>query len=434
MTPGARLRAATEVLEEVLNRHRPIASALSDWRRGHRFAGSGDNAAIGNLVYDAMRQRRSVAARLGGEAPRALVLGVAAEAFSVSPDRVIAMADGSRHALDPVTDAEAAAIHATLDDSADLGVRADVPDWLLPQLKVAFGDDDRVALEGRAFARRAPLDIRVNTLKADREKTAAALVHTDCVPTQLAPHGLRIPAQEGSRRLPNVEAEGAHGRGWFEIQDESSQLAAALAGAGPRMQVLDLCAGAGGKTLALGADMQNTGQLYAYDHDKQQLRPIFDRIRRAGLRSVQVIDAGREEELDQLGARFDVVFVDAPCSGSGTWRRRPDAKWRLTPKQLNIRIAEQRRALERAAGLVAPGGRLVYATCSVLPSENAEQVAWFRDAYPAFEVASWVERWSAVFGQAPDIASVNGDSETLLLSPGQHETDGFFVAFFNRRA
>ena len=158
--------------------------------------------------------------------------------------------------------------------------------------------------------------------------------------------------RSGLQRTPNLQAEAAFQAGWFEIQDEGSQIAALLSGAGPRKQVLDLCAGAGGKTLALAALMQNTGQLYAYDADRHQLKPIFDRIKRAGVRNVQVLRAGDEAALEALGPRFDVVMADAPCTGSGTWRRRPDAKWRLKPEALAARLGEQRAGLgaRRLAG------------------------------------------------------------------------------------
>ncbi|MCK9909854.1 RsmB/NOP family class I SAM-dependent RNA methyltransferase, partial [Microbacteriaceae bacterium K1510] len=179
-------------------------------------------------------------------------------------------------------------------------------------------------------------------------------------------------APEGAAKAPHLEAETAHGKGWYEVQDEGSQIAALLAGAGPRMQVLDLCAGAGGKTLALAAGMQNTGQIYAYDSDKKQLRPIFERLKRAGARNVQVLEAGDEAALSALGPRFDLVLVDAPCTGSGTWRRKPDAKWRLKPSNIPERQEDQRRVLELGAGLTKPGGLLVYVTCSVLPEENQD--------------------------------------------------------------
>ena len=260
-----------------------------------------------------------------------------------------------------------------------------------------------------------------------------ALAATGRLPPRIRRCGVRVPAPEGAGKSPNVEAENAHGKGWFEVQDEGSQIAALLAGAGPRMQVLDLCAGAGGKTLALAAEMQNTGQIYAYDASKSLLRPIFERLKRAGARNVQVMDGGDEAALAALGARFDVVLVDAPCTGSGTWRRRPDSKWRLKPHNIPERISEQQRVLETAAGLVKPGGRLVYVTCSVLPEENTDQAAWFLSEHAGFRPVPYGARWRS--GSGPMLLlPPTGASDSLLLTPATHGTDGFFVAIFQASA
>jgi 16S rRNA (cytosine967-C5)-methyltransferase len=191
--------------------------------------------------------------------------------------------------------------------------------------------------------------------------------------------------------------------------------------------VLDLCAGAGGKTLALAAAMQNTGQIYAYDSDRLQLRPIFDRLKRAGVRNAQVLPAGDEAALMALGSRFDVVLVDAPCTGSGVWRRRPDAKWRLKPQNLTDRLAEQRAALALARRLVKRGGHLVYVTCSVLPEENTDQVAWLLREAPQFALQPYRERWVRSIGGEPP-PSANGSEAALLLTPARHGSDGFYVA------
>jgi len=196
---------------------------------------------------------------------------------------------------------------------------------------------------------------------------------------------------------------------------------------------VDVCAGAGGKSLALAAAMGNTGQLYAYDSDKVRLRPIFERLKRAGARNVQVLPAGEIEALKALRARMDVVLVDAPCSGSGAWRRRPDAKWRLSPEALAKRHGEQRETLDSAATLVRPGGHLVYVTCSVLPSENTAQVGRFlrdhADFAPAPAGDAWAAHLSAPF---PGNAAHNGETGALLLTPATHGTDGFFVAILTR--
>jgi 16S rRNA (cytosine967-C5)-methyltransferase len=430
MRPGPQIKAAAEVLEEVLARHRPAAQALADWGKAHRFAGSGDRAAIGNLVYDALRRKRSLAAQMGADTPRALTLAAAPRALGMPIDEVIASADGSPHAPEPLSESERLALSYEMAEDAAPSVRGDFPDWLEPSFIRAFGG--AAAEEGAALARRAPVDLRVNTLKADRDKVLKALARFAPEPTPLSPVGVRLPAPEGPGRQPNVEAETGHGRGWYEVQDEGSQLAALMAGAGPRQQVLDICAGAGGKTLAFAATMRNTGQIYAYDDDPVRLRPIFERLKRAGVRNAQVLAAGDTAALAALGPRFDLVFVDAPCTGSGAWRRRPDAKWRVRPANLAQRREQQRAALDRAASLTKPGGRLVYATCSVLPEENGDQVASLLAAHPAFAAVPWREAWAAGVGGAPP-ASADGSDETLLLTSARHGTDGFYVAVLRRR-
>jgi 16S rRNA (cytosine967-C5)-methyltransferase len=431
MRTGARLAAAVEVLEDVLTRHRPAAQALADWGKAHRFAGSGDRAAIGNLVYDALRRKLSLAAQMGSESARALILAAAPRAFAMSPDAIAAAADGSAHALAPLSEAEQAALLRTVPADAPDHIRGDFPEWMAESFARAFGE--RAADEGAALARRAPVDLRVNSLKADRAKVLKALARHKPEPTPLSPLGIRLPPPEGPGRQPNVEAEPGHAKGWYEIQDEGSQLATLLAGAGPRLQILDLCAGAGGKTLALAAEMRNTGQIYAYDADRLQLRPIFERLKRAGVRNAQVLPAGDEVGLLALGARFDVVLIDAPCTGSGVWRRRPDAKWRVKSHNLVERQAEQRAALALGRQLVKPSGRLVYVTCSVLPEENRDQVLWFQREAPEFSVVPYRDRWRAALDSEPP-ESADGRDDALLLSPARHGTDGFYIACLARAA
>jgi 16S rRNA (cytosine967-C5)-methyltransferase len=428
MRPGAQIAAAIEVLDEVLDRHRPAANALADWGKTHRFAGSGDRAAIGNLVYDALRRKRSLATQMGSDTPRAIVLAAAPHALGLAPDAVAASADGSAHAIGPLTEAEHAGLSRRLLADTAVSVRGDFPDWLEASFERAFGP--AAADEGAALAHRAPVDLRVNALKADRDKVMKALARFSPVHTPYSPIGIRLPAPEGPGRQPNVEAETGHGKGWYEVQDEGSQLAALMAGAGPRKQVLDLCAGAGGKALAFAAAMRNTGQVYAYDDDPHRLRPIFERLKRAGARNVQVLTAGDTAALQGLGPRFDVAFIDAPCTGTGAWRRRPDAKWRLKPANLAQRVEEQRALLELAAPLVKPGGRLVYVTCSVLPEENGDQLAWFGAGHLDFAVVPWREAWAEGVGGEPPSTACGDDA--LLLTPARHGTDGFFIAVLKR--
>jgi 16S rRNA (cytosine967-C5)-methyltransferase len=242
---------------------------------------------------------------------------------------------------------------------------------------------------------------------------------------------VRIVQAPGPGRSPHVEAEPGHGKGWYEVQDEGSQLATLLTGAKPRQQVIDLCAGAGGKTLALAAQMQNTGQLYAYDSDRMRLRPIFERLKRAGVRNAQVLPAGDAGALGELTGRMDLVVIDAPCTGSGVWRRRPDAKWRLSPQMLEARLKEQIAVLDEGAAQVKPGGRLAYITCSVLPPENRDQADAFLARHPEFKLLPWRQLWEQSLAE-PALPSADGSAETLLMTPLSHGTDGFFVAVLER--
>ena len=429
MTPGARLAAAIEIVADMDARHRPVAEALKDWGMSHRFAGAGDRAAIGNIVYDALRRRRSTAFLMGSDAPRAVVLGSIGR--ETGADALAALIDGVPHAPEPLTAEEAGRLLAPADNAAE-PVRADVPDWIAPSLRRAFGE--HWVAEGEALASRPPLDIRVNRLKAERAKVEKELAGAGVVESQFSPDGLRVPPTSGNRRHPNVQSEPAFLKGLFEIQDEGSQLAAAMVGAGPGMQVLDLCAGAGGKTLALAAAMANKGQLFATDRDKYRLAPIFERIKRAGTRNVQVRAAGAD--LSDLRGEMDRVMVDAPCTGTGTWRRRPDIKWRLTEHALADRRAEQAAILRDAADFVKPGGRLVYVTCSVLPEENQDQVAAFLADQPDF---SAVPTADIVAGAGlPAEAAAKLEAAVIpvpggvQLTPQRTGTDGFFVSVLQK--
>lgn len=429
MKPGARLAAAIEILATVETRHQPVSIALADWGKAHRFAGSGDRSAIGHLVYDALRDKASSAFVMGNDAPRALALG-SLRLRGATAETLTELCTGQDHAPEPLAEDEHRRLDVVSLDSAPPWIAGNYPEWLHPSFEAAFGT--RAKNEGQALAARAPADLRVNTLKATGEKVAKALQSFGAVEAQFATHGLRIAAPTGDGRIPNLEAEAAFQAGWFEIQDEGSQIAAALSGAAPRLQILDLCAGGGGKTLAMAAAMQNTGQIFAYDDDRNRLKPIFQRLKRANARNVQVLRGGDSAALAALGDRFDIVLVDAPCTGSGTWRRRPDSKWKLRPRALNERVAEQKSILGLAARHVKPGGRLVYVTCSILPQENTGQVAAFIDQNPDYGLVPFSTVWPGFLkGEAPQ--SADGRADTLLLTPASHGTDGFFIAILEKR-
>jgi 16S rRNA (cytosine967-C5)-methyltransferase len=276
----------------------------------------------------------------------------------------------------------------------------------------------------------------VNTLKGGVDRALSACGAIGAAPAPLVRTALRVPAPPAEARAPTVTIIPAYGRGLVEVQDEGSQLAALCTGAAPGMQVLDLCAGGGGKSLALAAMMDNRGQVFAYDEDARRLAPIHERLRRAGARNVQVRSPAAGEGLADLEGKMDVVLVDAPCSGTGTWRRRPDTKWRLTEAQLAQRIEEQDRALDDAARYVRPGGAVLYVTCSVLMEENEDRADAFlgrhegferRDATEALEREGLTEEGAA---RLPGL--VRGG--VLRLSPGACGTDGFTVTRLVRTA
>jgi 16S rRNA (cytosine967-C5)-methyltransferase len=430
MRAGGRLAAAIEVLAEIETRRRPVAEALKDWGTSHRFAGSGDRAAIGNLVYDALRWRASTAWVMGADTPRSLVLGAVARHWDGGVEELSRRMADDPHAPEPLTEHETGRVSTADITEAPDHVRADVPEWLAPKMERAFGPV--WVPEGEALALRPPLDMRVNRLKADRPKVLKALSHFGATEAPHSPDGLRIAPTSGDGRHPNVQVEPAFQKGWFEIQDEGSQIAALMVGAKPGEQILDLCAGGGGKTLALAAAMGNKGQVLATDSDRARLAPIFDRLKRAGTRNVQVREAGAS--LTDLGGRMDAVLIDAPCTGTGTWRRRPDAKWRLTDRALGERIAEQSALLASAARYVKPGGRLVYVTCSFLPEENHERVAAFLADADGFQARSATEMIAAAGFPADFSNSIHGGETGILLSPRKTGTDAFFIAVMRRAA
>jgi 16S rRNA (cytosine967-C5)-methyltransferase len=389
MTPAARVQAAIELLDEIIGAAREGGAAadtlIGRYFKTRRYAGSKDRRAVRELVYRAIRR--------AGDAPssgRAAMLGLASEDVNI-----LAAFDGSPRGPAPAGKDEPA---------AEGGI---APAWLLRRFDPLVGETEYPAL-----LERAPLDLRANRLKGSPKQALAAL--PEAAPTPHARHGLRMP--DGAR----IEETDPWRAGLVEVQDEGSQLACAACEAVPGMRVLDLCAGAGGKTLALAADMANEGRVVAADTDRARLSRLPPRAERAGVTIVEtrLINPGREIET-LAGETFDLVLVDAPCSGSGTWRRNPETRWRLTPERLSGLTALQARLLDLAAGLLAPGGRLAYIVCSLLDEEGRGQAAAFG------------ERSSLV---PEDVAMPAGRvaGAGRLLTPGHDGTDGFFVARWRR--
>ena len=432
MTPAARISAAIEVLDDIIQRRRPASDALKDWGLSRRFAGSKDRAAIASLVYDALRRKASSAFAMGAETPRALVLGMLARVRGVGLEEIGALCSGENHAPAPLDGEEVDRLVALSLAGAPDWVRADVPEWLWPAFAAAFGGD--AVAEGEGLAGRAPIDIRANRLKSTRDALMAELSHAGPEAGALSPDALRFqPGPDG--RGPSLQAEPGFFAGAFEIQDEGSQLVTLLAGARPGQIVIDLCAGAGGKTLALAALMANQGRLFATDLDSRRLAPLHERLARSGAANVEIrIPRSRgHEPLADVEGQADLVLVDAPCTGSGTWRRNPDAKWRVRPGALAERIKDQAEVLARAARLVRPGGRIAYITCSVLPDENDAAVSGFLAKHGGFASVPLAPLLSSA-GEDFSLLARFATTHGVQLSPRRTGTDGFYLACVQRGA
>jgi 16S rRNA (cytosine967-C5)-methyltransferase len=405
MTPAARLQMAIEILEGLEKTAQPTDRFLKSWFRIRRFAGSKDRRAIAEQVFGVQRHRAALAHRMGSDTPRALMIA----ALLKAGEDIGALFTGG-YGPAPLTPVEQQAIAATSSPAPDW-VRGEYPEWLEGDLRRAFGD--RLPEEMAAFIPRAPTDLRVNTLKTDRAAVIAALLEQGlpCAPTPYAPYGIRIAGEAGNLSQSPLFESGA-----FEFQDEAAQIASHLCGAQPGMRVLDLAAGAGGKSLAFAAAMRNTGEIAASDLRGEALLELEKRAQRAGVTVIKTLPL----EHVQPSGLFDAVFVDAPCTGTGTWRRQPELRWRLTPARIAYLMSVQDKLLDQAAGLVRPGGHLFYATCSILPCENQDRVVAFQARHPGFAPLNLAENW----GQSPP----PGLGLDFRASPASTGTDGFFCA------
>lgn len=397
--------------------------ALKGWGESARYAGSKDRSFVSGLVLDVLRKRRSLGWKMGADTARTAALAALRFGWGWPVDRIAQAAADDQHGIGGLTEAELAAFAQPNSAEAPAPVAGDYPDWLEPHLTRVYGEGR--AAELTALAERAPVDLRANRLKTDADRAAKALQPLHAVPAGVLPDAFRIPAPAATDRAGSVETIPQFGKGWFEVQDLGSQIAAACAGDIKGKQVLDFCAGGGGKTLALAAAMGNTGQLYAHDSDARRMVDIIPRATRAGVRNLQIRSPVEAEPLKGMEGKMDVVFVDAPCTGSGTWRRHPDSKWRLSPEQLERRMAEQDLVLDQAAPFVKPGGRMVYVTCSLLAEENEDRIAAFLARTPGFAVRP------AAFEAVAEHATPEG---FLRLTPLTAAADGFFVALLERTA
>lgn len=422
MTAG-RIAAAIELLDIVEStRKRPADAVANDYFRARRFIGSGDRRAISDRVWSVLRTRRRLEWWLKDSAITGRLLIAASlltEGWGLSG--VVQTYSGGQYAAPALNAAEKAELgkiegHTLDHPGMPDAIRLEVPDWVLPLLTARFGTS--TAAELSALSTEAPLDLRANLLKATRDEAQAALAAEgwEARPTPYSPWGLRI---DGRRP---VTSGPAFQTGLVEIQDEGSQLIAVMVDAHPGMRVVDWCAGAGGKTLAMASRMNNRGQIVACDVSRARLEGAAPRLKRAGVHNVErhLVEPG-DKWLKRRAGAFDRVLVDAPCTGTGTWRRNPDARLRLTETDLAELVLKQATILDTAQSLVRKGGRLVYATCSLLPQENEAQIAAFLERHPNFSVVPLARAW-------PLDTPVPCSGEYLSLTPARHGTDGFFAA------
>ena len=424
MTPAGQLAAAIDLLALVEADPRPADATANHFFRTRRFIGAADRRAVSTLVWGVLRARRHLGwwlAHFGApETPR-LLLALQAIFSGMTPHKIAMAFTAGRYGPPPLSEAEAVILekfsgHTLEHPNMPDAVKYEIPDWILPRLQAQFGP--ALAAEMAALAQPAPLDLRVNMLKSTREAAMLALAREGlhATPTPHSPWGLRLANRQSVTQGPAFQS------GIVEIQDEGSQLVALLLDAAPGMRVVDYCAGAGGKTLAIAMGMENKGHIVACDTSEPRLEGAIRRLRRAGVHNAErhLLTPGDKWSKRQA-QKFDRVLVDAPCTGTGTWRRNPDARLRLTETDLTELVAKQAMILDQAQKLTKPGGKLVYATCSLLNDENEAQVEAFLARYPVYRRVPLT---------APLPASLHGPG--LRLTPRTHGTDGFFAAVLER--
>lgn len=430
MTPEARLQSSIEMSEAIEADPRPADAVVHDWLKGKRFIGAKDRRWLTQSVYDRMRHQRRLDWWLErvkmGSYPRGRALAERILIYGIDLGELAQICSGARFGPRRLDEGERKGLERLVGQSLDhpeqpAAVKGECPDWLFP----LFGSEADSELA--ALAKEAPLDLRVNRLKATREKAQERLfdegIKTET--TLLSPLCLR------THDRPNVAATQTFRDGWVERQDEGSQIAALLVEARPGQKVVDFCAGAGGKTLALAAEMENKGVLVASDVMDYRIERAGERLRRAGAHNVQrrALKSARDPWVKRHKATFDRVMIDAPCSGTGAWRRNPDARARLKEEDLGRVTALQAEILDSAARLVRPGGRLIYVTCSLLDQENRAQTEQFLSTHADFTRLPIAPIWSRVLGTP---CPSSGDD--LTLSPARHGTDGFYVCVMERKS
>jgi 16S rRNA (cytosine967-C5)-methyltransferase len=424
MTPAGQLAAAIDLLAEIESDARPADAVANSFFRNRRFIGAGDRREVSTLVWGVLRARRHLGwwlEKFGATPTPRLLLAAQAIFAGMTPHKISLAFTAGRYGPPPLTEAETIILekfagHTLEHPNMPDAVKYEIPDWILPRLEAQFGP--ALNAEMAALATPAPLDLRINTIKTTREQAIAALAAENLAaqPTPFSPWGLRLANRQ------SVTAGHAFQTGLVEIQDEGSQLVALIVDAKPGMRVADYCAGAGGKTLAIAQTMENKGHIIACDVSAARLDGAIKRLRRAGVHNAErhLLEPG-DKWTKRQAEKFDRVLVDAPCTGTGTWRRNPDARLRLRETDLVELLPKQAAILDQASRLLKIGGRIIYATCSLLREENDMQIEAFLTRHPNFTGIQIAD---------PLPAALHGPA--LRLTPKTHNTDGFFAAIMER--
>ncbi len=435
MTPGARISSVNNILDAFASELRPLDRICDGYFRARRFIGSGDRRFISDLVYKIMRNQKKLDWWLGkGDVilpvnPRHRIIAALVILERWKDADIASAFSGEKYACDVLDDAERAWIARwiksppnILADAMDDASRLECPEWVMDEIQKTWPSNWVDVLQ--SMQTEASVDLRVNILRMDRDTAFDAIMPMlpEMEKTPFSPWGLRLKQRANLGNLEQLRD------GTVEVQDEGSQLIALLCDAKPGMRVMDFCAGAGGKTLALAAIMQNKGRITACDNNDTRLKKSVDRFRRAGVynHELKLLDNDGMKWLSRQGEKFDRVLCDVPCSGTGTWRRNPDMRHSFTPNDLQELIEVQKNILQQAAPLVKPDGLLVYSTCSMLNAENDSQIDLFLQSNPDFVTVD-------ISALLPGV-KLPADKGYLRLNPADHGTDGFFAAVLRKRA
>jgi 16S rRNA (cytosine967-C5)-methyltransferase len=427
---ASQIQSSIEILEQILNRHRTVPSVMKEWGVNNRYAGVKDRATITNILNASLRRKSSSSYIMSDDSPRAILIGTLINEFQFDINALYDLFNNEKHAPISLSDEEVLKVKEANEKlkNSEKWIKNDLPEWAASEYEKTFDINQDEQLQH--LSNMPDLDIRVNSIKTNISKVEGELQKFLPIKTHHSPYGLRFRATGLSHKYPNLEKTLAYSKGHIEIQNEGSQIASILSGVIPGQQVLDYCAGHGGKAVVLSMLMNNTGQIFLHDIDESRLSNVPSRMRRLGIKNYQI---KVNLENIQNSNLFDVVFVDAPCTGSGTWRRKPDLKWRSSKEKLNVNIKAQHDIIREASKFVKVGGKLIYVTCSIFDSENDSQISDFLSSNSTFKLINYQTQWKYDENNIPKNAKSHNE-DTLLLSPMTHNTDGFFVAILERLA